>query len=194
VMSSVTKMEVVVVMYVRIASQRDRDCNVMRSAEMLVMNSMTNMENNMDHGVKVVTLVTMATQRDRVCDVMQSAEMLATMAIQRDRVSVVVCSMAKMDNMNNWMKVVMHMTIAIQRDRVSMVMGSVTKMDTCMTKMGFVPKMDNDMTNQMVVMNVRMAKKVNNNMKVVTLVSMAIQRDGISALMNSAEMVVTTAI
>jgi hypothetical protein len=179
---------------VRIASQRDRDCNVMRSVEMLVTNSMTNMDNNMDHGVKVVTLVTMATQRDRVCDVMQSAEMLATMAIQRDRVSVVVCSMAKMDNMNNWMKVVMHMTIAIQRDRVSMVMGSVTKMDTCMTKMGFVPKMDNDMTNQMVVMNVRMAKKVNNNMKVVTLVSMAIQRDGISALMNSTEMVVTTAI
>jgi hypothetical protein len=55
------------------------------------------------------------------------------MAVQRDRVSMVMSSVTKMDtNMNNLMKVVMLVTMAVQRDRVSTVMCSVTKMHTDM--------------------------------------------------------------
>jgi hypothetical protein len=45
---------------------------------------------------------------------MSSAVMFMEMAIQEDRVSLVMSSMTKTDNdMNNWMKVVMLVTMAI---------------------------------------------------------------------------------
>jgi hypothetical protein len=45
---------------------------------------------------------------------MSSAVMFMEMAIQEDRVSLVMSSMMKTDNdMNNWMKVVMLVTMAI---------------------------------------------------------------------------------
>lgn len=51
--------------------------------------------------------------------------MHVTMAIQENRVSMVMTSATKVE-----MKVVMHVTMANQGDRVSVVMNSATKMDT----------------------------------------------------------------
>lgn len=80
----------------------------------VVVSSVIKMEHNMTEGVKVVMHVTMAIPRDGMSWVMSSAVMFMEMAIQEDRVFLVMSSMTKMDNdMNNWMKVVMLVTMAI---------------------------------------------------------------------------------
>lgn len=57
--------------------------------------------------------------------------MLPVMAVQRDRIAVLMHLVTKVDtNMNHWTKLVILVTMAIQRNRISMVMNSVTKMTT----------------------------------------------------------------
>jgi hypothetical protein len=79
------------------------------------------------------------------------------MSFATKMVTLKVMALARQDDMNNWMNVVMLVTMDVQRDRVSMVMSSVTKMDT----------------------------NNNNPMKVVMLVTMAVQRDNVSMVMSS---------
>merc|ERR1719240_1226409 len=98
------------------------------------MNSVAQVETNMNYPMNAVMSATMAIQRDMVCMVTGPVTKMTTnmkhqmkvvmpvaMAIQRDGVTM-VDSVAMM--------VVMPVTIAIQRDKISTMMSSVAKVET----------------------------------------------------------------
>jgi len=96
------------------------------------------MATNMNNPMKVIMLVTMAVQRDRVSMVMSSVTNVDTTVSNHMKVEMLV-TMAVQRASKMMTSAVMLAMMAIHSDGISMVMSSVTKMDT-------------NMNNQMVVM------------------------------------------